>query len=134
VIHLDTSFAVDLLREIARKRHGPAQTFLEAHAEESVGISLFAVCELFMGAELSSRPALELERIRSFCSHLHIDFPNERFAPAFAKNYARQEKLGRRMATMDLLIATSAILADAPLVTRDVTDFARITGLKSIGY
>jgi tRNA(fMet)-specific endonuclease VapC len=134
VIHLDTSFAIDLLRESAQNRQGPAQTFLEAHSDAAIGISVFAVCELLMGAELSAKPNLETQRIRSFCGNLHVDFPDEKFAPVFAKHYARQEKLGRRVATMDLLIATSAILADAPLVAKDTKDFARISGLKSIGY
>ena len=70
MIHLDTSFAIDLLREIARKHDGPAQTFLEAHSEETVGISVFAVCELFMGAELSAKPALETQRIRTSRGYL----------------------------------------------------------------
>ena len=87
-----------------------------------------------MGAELSAKPALETERIRNLCGNLHVDYPTEQFAAAFARHYARQEKLGRRMAAMDLLIATSAILANALLVTKDIKDFARISGLKSIGY
>jgi tRNA(fMet)-specific endonuclease VapC len=134
VIHLDTSFAIDLLREITRNEQGPAQTLLLEHSEETVGISVFAVCELLMGAELSAKPALEMERIRRFCGNVHVDFPNEHFAPAFAKHYARQERLGRRVATMDLLIATSAILAGAALVTRNTKDFARLSALKLIGY
>jgi len=134
VIHLDTSFAIDLLRESARKQQGPAQTFLKQHLEETVGISVFAVCELFMGAELSAKAALETERIRSLCGNLHVEFPNEYFAPAFAKHYARQERLGQRIATMDLLIATSATLAGAPLVTKDTKDFVRLSGLKLMGY
>ena len=31
---------------------------------------------------------------------------------------------------MDLLIATAAILEDAPLVTRNVKDFSRIPGMR----
>jgi predicted nucleic acid-binding protein len=35
---------------------------------------------------------------------------------------------------MDLLIATAAILDDAPLVTGNVKDFSRVPGLRVIGY
>jgi predicted nucleic acid-binding protein len=35
---------------------------------------------------------------------------------------------------MDLLIATSALLDDAPLVTRNVKDFSRVPGLRLLEY
>jgi predicted nucleic acid-binding protein len=35
---------------------------------------------------------------------------------------------------VDLLIATAATLDDAPLVTRNVEDFARVPGLRLIDY
>jgi tRNA(fMet)-specific endonuclease VapC len=134
VIHLDTSYVIDLLREIARKSDGPAQGFLEEHSDETFGISVFVLCELLMGAELSSKPAVERERVQGFSRSLHVDFPDDRFASVFARQYARQERLGHRMATMDLLVATSALVADAALLTRDTKDFGRVSGLKLIPY
>jgi predicted nucleic acid-binding protein len=35
---------------------------------------------------------------------------------------------------MDLLIATAALIDDAPLVTRNVKDFSRVPGLRVVGY
>jgi predicted nucleic acid-binding protein len=35
---------------------------------------------------------------------------------------------------MDLMIATAALLDDAPLVTRDVKGFSRVPGLRVLGY
>jgi predicted nucleic acid-binding protein len=35
---------------------------------------------------------------------------------------------------MDVLIATTALLDDAPLVTRNVKDFARVPGLRVLPY
>ena len=101
--------------------------------EEPIGISVFAVCELFMGAELSSHSEREAARVEGICESLHVDYPDYRFAAAFAKHYARQET-GQRISTMDLLIATAATLADAPLVTRNTKDFSRVAGLKLMGY
>lgn len=36
--------------------------------------------------------------------------------------------------SMDLLIATAALIDDAPLVTKNVKDFSRVPGLRVIGY
>ncbi len=41
---------------------------------------------------------------------------------------------GRPVASMDLLIATAAILDDASLVTRNAKDFSRIPGLRTLAY
>jgi predicted nucleic acid-binding protein len=35
---------------------------------------------------------------------------------------------------MDLLIATAAVVEEAPLATRNVKDFARVPGLRLLGY
>ena len=134
MIHLDTSFLIDLLREILRKEEGPAQAFLETVAEDPIGTSVFVLCELLMGAQLSIKPQRETERVQAIVEGIHIDYPDERFAAAFAKHYAVQERRGHRVATMDLLIATSAILAEAPLVTRNTKDFNRIPDLRLIAY
>jgi predicted nucleic acid-binding protein len=134
VIHLDASFLIDLLKEAARNEEGPAHAFLGTIADDPVGISVFVLCELLMGAELSAKPVRETERVQALAGSLHVDYPGVLFAPAFAKHHARQERLGQRIATMDLLIATSAILADAMLVTRNKKDFARISGVRLVGY
>ena len=41
---------------------------------------------------------------------------------------------GKPSAAMDLLIATAALLDDAPLVTRNVKDFSRMPGLRVLRY
>ena len=134
MIHLDTSFLIDLLRETARNEEGRAHAFLGTIVDDPIGISVFVFCELLMGAELSAKPARETERIQELAASLHIDYPGELFASAFAKHYARQERLGQRIATMDLLIATSATLADASLVSNNKKDFGRIPGLRLLEY
>lgn len=46
MIHLDTSFVIDLIRESTRDKHGPAMALLKAHLKEECGISVFVQCEL----------------------------------------------------------------------------------------
>jgi predicted nucleic acid-binding protein len=134
VIHLDTSFLVDLLREAGRRTKGPASTFLEGAAGEEVGISVHVACELFAGAELADRPAEERRRVEKLCAGLAIACPDERYAPAYGRLLAWQHKHGGRIATMDLLIATTAVVEGAPLVTRNVKDFSRVPGLDLLSY
>jgi tRNA(fMet)-specific endonuclease VapC len=134
VIHLDTSFLIDLLREAARGGEGPASRFLGSVENEEVGISVFVACELAAGAAMSSRPTQEKRRVEQLCAGLHVQYPDERFPAAYGALLALQERGRGRISTMDLLIATSALLADASLVTRNRKDFSRVPDLVVLGY
>ena len=134
MIHLDTSFLVDLLREEARGRPGAAANLLERMEKDELGASVFVACELMSGAELSAHPQKERRNVEHLFSSLQVDYPDERFAPAYARLLAWQSRREGRIATMDLLIATSCIVSGAGLVTRDTKDFSRVPGLDLIRY
>ena len=134
MIHLDTSFLVDLLREASKDLAGPASRFLDAARDEELRLSVFVACELAAGAELSSRPAEEKRKVERLCASLAIDYPDERFCGAYGSLLAIQERRRGRISTMDLLIATSALVAGASLVTRNEKDFARVPGLDVLIY
>lgn len=53
IVHLDTSVLVDLIRERAREKPGPASAFLARHLDDELRTSLFAACELMLGVERS---------------------------------------------------------------------------------
>lgn len=125
---------MDLLRESGRQAPGPATRFLDAHMQEDVCISVLVSCELSAGAELSARPSAERERVRTLCEVLRIAYPDERFAPAYGRLLASLTRAGRSISTMDLLIATSAVVDEAPLVTRNLKDFRRVPGLELLPY
>jgi predicted nucleic acid-binding protein len=133
VIHLDTAFLVDLLRE-ARRQPGPATAFLESLEEQHLAISIHALCELHAGAELASDPPRERQAIERVCATLNVRFPDERFPPLYGRLLATLQRTGRTISTMDLLIATSALLDEAPLVTRNREHFIRIPGLEVLSY
>lgn len=132
--HLDTSFVIDLLRESASGQPGPASAFLASAPETAFGVSVFVVCELLAGAELSRHPERERQRVRDFCDALAVEYPDDRFAARYAELLAAMQRSRQRVATMDLLIATMAVMAGAPLVTRNTRDFSRVPGLRPIGY
>ena len=135
MIHLDSSFLIDLLRETARDRPGQAFDLIESlDASEVLGVSVHVVCELRAGAELSRHAMREHEALDQLLSGLLVAYPDDRFAPVYARLLAATTRGGRPVAAMDLLIATAATLDDAPLVTRNVKDFSRVPGLRVLGY
>lgn len=134
MIHLDTSFLVDLLRETAGQTEGAASRFLATLEAEELGMSVFAACELSAGAEMSKKPSEERRKVERLCSSLRMDYPDERFPAAYGSLLAWQGRHGGRISTMDLLIATSAVVVGAPLVTRNARDFGRVPGLDILVY
>jgi tRNA(fMet)-specific endonuclease VapC len=127
--HLDTSFLVDLMREATQRVDGPATRFLEALADEDIGVSVHVLCELEAGARLSAHPQREMEKVRRACSLLHVSYPDERFAPTYGRILAELHRKRRTIATMDLLIAVAAVGEGAALVTGNAKHFEPIEGL-----
>lgn len=134
MIHLDTSFLVDLLREARRGDPGPATRKLDELSDQDLTISLFVLCELEAGAALSQQPEVEHERLSAVVAPLAVCEPDARLAPLYGELLARLQKRGEAIASFDLLIAASALLDGAPLVTRNAKHFERIPGLTVIGY
>ena len=135
MIHLDTSFLIDLLRETSAGKPGAALDLIESlDAAELLGVSVHVVCELRAGAELSRQPLREHEALDQLLSGLLVSYPDDRFAPAYARLLAATTRGRRGVAAMDLLIATAATLDDAALVTRNVKDFSRVPGLRLLRY
>jgi predicted nucleic acid-binding protein len=134
VIHLDTSFLVDLLRERSRNRPGPASQWLEEQPDRELAISVFVACELYCGAERSARPEKETAKVDSICEALHLLYPDREFAPLYGRLLADLQRRGETVAAMDLLIATTCLRAEAPLLTRNTRHFERIPGLRVLSY
>lgn len=135
MIHLDTSFLVDLLREQRRDRVGPASAYLEGLPDDDVlGVSVHVVCELMAGASAAGAPAGERDRLYRLCDALVIRYPDERFAAEYGRLLAAIRASGATVDTMDLLIATAAVLDRVPLVTRNTRHFAKVPGLSVDAY
>ena len=133
--HLDSSLLIDLMRELSRERPGPAFGALEGLEDgEVLGVCVHVLCELRAGAELARRPLEEHEALDRMVSGLMVRYPDERFAPTYSRLLADIHRRRQTIAAMDLLIATAAILDDAPLITANVKDFSRVPGLRLIQY
>jgi tRNA(fMet)-specific endonuclease VapC len=135
VIHLDTSFIVDLLREQRRGGFGPASSYLETLDDaEDLAVSVHVVCELMAGACSTGSPRDELGRVEKICAALFVRYPDHRFAPIYGRLLAALNAAGASTNPMDLLIATAAVVDGAPLVARNVRHFAKIPGLQLQQY
>lgn len=134
VTHLDTSFLVDLLRETKRGSDGPARSWLRENQHEPLAISPFVLCELMAGAELQEKPDEERRRVRTVISGLPVALVDERLAATFGKTYAELRKRGQAIGTMDLLIASVALVEGAGLLTANAEHFGRIGSLKVVAY
>ncbi len=134
MIHLDTSFLVDLLREAARGEEGRASHFLTRFRDEELGMSVFVAYELAAGAAMSRKPTEERRRVEQLCTGIRIDYPDDRFPAAYGSLLSSLERSKGRISTMDSLIAVSALLASAPLITRNAKDFERVPDLDVVTY
>lgn len=134
MIHLDTSFIVDLLREARRRKPGTATAFLDRVSDEEVKVSVFAICELLAGARRANSPAEERARVRRFCDTLQISYPDDRFAETYAVVLDGLFTQRLNVDTMDLLIAISALVDGARLVTGNVRHFSHIVELEVVSH
>lgn len=135
MIHLDTSFIVALLREQRREHVGPASTWLEALPEDEVlAVSVHVVCELMAGAHAAGAAARDVARLSQLTDALLVRVPDQAFAARYGGLLAGLRSAGKSIDTMDLLIATAALLDEAPLVTANVRHFSKVPDLQVIGF
>lgn len=135
MIHLDSSFLIDLQRELVRGRPAAAFDLIESFdAGEILGVSVHVVCEWRAGAELTRKAVAEHEALDRLLSGLLVAYPDDRFPVLYGRLLAATRRSGPAIASMDLLIGTAALLEDAALVTRNVKDFSRIPGLRVLTY
>ncbi len=134
VIHVDSSYLIDLLREQKRGQTGRATAFLEEHASDDIVVPLFVVCELEAGAANAPAADRERARLQALLQVVTVAYPDERFPPVYGEILVTLKGRGRTVDTMDLLIAAGAVVEQATLVTANRRHFAGIPGLTVIDY
>lgn len=134
MIHLDSAFLIDLMREQRRRRPGPATAWLEAHAHEDLGASVFVVCELEAGAARADDPDRERARLHAVLQAVAIAYPDERFASVYGDLLTRVLSSGRTISAMDLLIGTAAVVDNVALLTANRRHFDPIPDLRLLLY
>ena len=79
---LDTCFCIDLIRERKKGISGPAIEKLKSLETAELFISMFTLCELRAGAELSVKAKAELERVEKMLEFIAVLYPDSSF-PVF---------------------------------------------------
>jgi tRNA(fMet)-specific endonuclease VapC len=126
---VDTTFLIDLEREIVRRQPGPAMEFLAGHQTQTMRISVMTLGELAEGYEDPEAPGLE---------ELLAPYEIVEITRAIGRRYAAISRvlrqIGSRWGDNDLWIGATALVVGEPLVTRDRDHFGRIAGLSVLGY
>jgi predicted nucleic acid-binding protein len=126
---IDTSFCIDLMREGRRSLPGAATAKLKSLGNTGLYLSLFSLCELRAGAELSKNPKRELHKVENMLTYVTVVHPDAAFAVIYGEMEAYLRKAGMPIPVMDLLIGCSVKIAGMPIITRATIHFERIPGV-----
>jgi tRNA(fMet)-specific endonuclease VapC len=123
---LDTDTCIHLLRGVeATVAH------VQKFSPGALGVSAITRYELLLGVE-KCPPAWKKKegaKVHLLLDHLHIlPFTGDTAAIA-ARVRASLETIGRPIGPMDILIASTALENDLPLVTTNLKEFQRVPGL-----
>lgn len=126
---LETTFLVDLERELVRGLVGPAQAFLESRAAEPLFITFTIAGELAAGVPPNDRKRW---------AQLIAPFETLSCTPEVCWEYGQAFRYlkanGRLIGTNDLWIAATAVAFGKPVVTRNMDDFRRVPHVELIEY
>ncbi|MGH8018784.1 MAG: type II toxin-antitoxin system VapC family toxin [Opitutaceae bacterium] len=118
----DTTFFIDMARELREPGPGAAEAFLIAHRHRTRMVSVVTIGEFSVGATR----AATLRFFRGFHS-LALGRETAIFAGRL------QSSLGLTVGENDLWIAATALRSGVPLVSRDAV-FEKIPGLRVLEY
>ena len=123
---LDTDWIVDALHGLERA----VQTLI-ALAPQGLAISLITYAELYQGAYYARDSAAALAGLKQFLTDKEL-LP---VTPAIAEQFGiirggLSRPLQQQIGDMDLLIASTALVYDLTLVTRNLRDFQHVPNLK----
>jgi len=129
MLMVDTCFLIDYQREVKARHRGTVAAFLAAHNDERLQISPVAWGEFLAGFQQENHPLIRFVRDRLDMLQL-----NAEVASIYRKIYRGLKADGNLIGANDLWIASHAISLGLHLVTRNASDFRRISALSLIEY
>jgi tRNA(fMet)-specific endonuclease VapC len=126
---LETTFLVDLERELRRAEPGPAERFLENHPRSTLAITFTIAGELAAGSSLGERDAWE-----RFLSPFRILDWTREVSWRYGQLSRYLSEHGMLIGANDLWIAATALAHQAPLVTGNERHFRRVPDLEVVSH
>ena len=122
---LDTNICIYLMKGKmdSVQRHFAA---LQAH---EVAISMITQGEIYFGASKSQRPAQAFSALQALCMTLQVLDLNTNVARHYGEIRASLEKKGLPISANDLWIAAHARALGYTLVSNNLREFSRVSGL-----
>jgi tRNA(fMet)-specific endonuclease VapC len=124
---LDTNICVAVIRQRAPRTLARLQRMTPG----SVGVSIITVSELECGAAKSLHPSRNRAALEQFLLPLEILNYGAVAAFYYGEVRARLEKAGTPIGPLDTLIAAHAKSLNVTLVTNNLGEFRRVSGLKT---
>jgi tRNA(fMet)-specific endonuclease VapC len=115
----------------ALKLEGRVVERMRQHSPDELGVTIITVAELWFGAHKSARQAAARREIDGFLEPFEVLPFDREAAEAYARSRLALERIGRPIGERDLLIASIALSRGLTVVTHNMSEFARVPGLKA---
>ena len=123
---LDTNICIYIMK----KRPESVIKKFQSFRGGDIGISSVTLAELNYGVAKSQRVVHNKNLLEQFLVPMELYAFDCLAAEAYGHLRAQLEKKGRPIGAMDLMIAAHALSLDMPIVTNNIREFKRVTGLK----
>jgi tRNA(fMet)-specific endonuclease VapC len=130
VLLLDTNVCIQIWQ---RGNDKARRTFL-AHRPSEICLCSVVKAELYYGARRSQRVESNLRLLEAFMAPIKSLPFDDRCAEEYGAIRAQLSSLGTPIGPNDLMIAATARVHDATLVTHNSREFSRITGLRMVDW
>lgn len=120
----------DICSYIMRRSSARLLERIRAVSLDDQAVSIVTVAELLFGIRLSARLVQAKDAFDAFIPHLAVLDWDYSAAEHYAEIRADLKRRGSPIGSNDLMIAAHARSLDATLVTNNVREFRRVTGLR----
>ncbi|MFQ5689394.1 MAG: type II toxin-antitoxin system VapC family toxin [Gemmatimonadota bacterium] len=126
---LETTFLIDLERELIRSEAGPAQSFLDRHSNARLFTTFTVAGEMAAGMPTASR-----SRWEDFLRPFEVLPCTSDVCWEYGQAYRYLRANGLPVGANDLWIGATGLAFGKPVVTRSTREFARIPRLTVLDY
>lgn len=126
---LETTFLIDLERELRRGTSGPAQEFLGAHENDPLFITFTVAGELAAGIAPDAR-----DQWQDFIAPFETLMCSDGVCWEYGQAFRYLKANGLLIGANDLWIAATALAFGKRLVTRNAAEYQRVPGLEVLVY